>query len=107
MKQGLKLKQDFGNRGRGRLSEGLPQQIFGEAVMVGVKGGQNFHLVGGQTGEAAQASPEAGEGTGEAGQRPHVSLPGGMKVDAPVALLLLGGVGDDSRSPVSTPIPAS
>ena len=92
MKQGLKLKQDFGNRGRGRLSEGLPQQIFGEAIVAGVKGGQDFHLVGSQSGEAALASPEASESAGEAGQGPDVSLPGRMEVDASAAALLLCGV---------------
>jgi hypothetical protein len=41
VKQGLKLKQDFGNRRGSGMREGLPQQALGQAVVAGVKGGQD------------------------------------------------------------------
>jgi hypothetical protein len=91
VKQGLKLKQDFGNRRGSGLREGFSQQAFGDAVMAGVKGGQDVHLLRGQTGYTALTAQEAGENTRERGKRPHIPLPRRVEVDALTASLLLGG----------------
>ena len=90
MKQGLKLKQDFGNRRGGGLREGLPQQALGDAVVAGVKGGQDVHFLGGQAGHAALAAEEAGEDAGEAGHGPDVPLPCRVKVDALAGVVAAG-----------------
>jgi hypothetical protein len=52
MKQGLKVKEDFGDRGGWGLGEGRSQQAFGDSIVAGVKGGQDLHLLRRQAGNA-------------------------------------------------------
>lgn len=56
MNQNLKLKQDFGNRRGSGLREGLPQEAFGDAVVAGMKGGQDVHFLARQAGHTALAA---------------------------------------------------
>ena len=59
--------------------------------MAGVKGGQDVHLLRGQTGYTTLTAPEASENASEGGERPHVPLPRRVEVDALAPSLLLGG----------------
>ena len=73
------------------MREGLPQQALGQAVVAGVKGGQDVHFLRVQSGHAPLAAQQPGEDAGEAGQGPHVPLPRRVKVDPLTTLLLLCG----------------
>ena len=89
MKQGLKLKQDFGNRRGFGPRERFAEQAFGESVVARVKGGQGVHFLCGESRDAAGASQQTREDAGEAGQGPFVSLTRRMEVDALLAFLLV------------------
>jgi hypothetical protein len=53
----------------------LPQQALGDAIVAGMKGGQDVHFLRGQAGHPALAAEETGEDAGEVGDGPRASLP--------------------------------
>ena len=82
VKQGLKLPKNTGNAGGLGQCDRLAQQRFVQTLVPRVKLGEDLEFGGAESRQAARASQQPGELLRERRERPAVSLPRRVEVDA-------------------------
>ena len=83
------MKNDDHHRFRIRLFEGVFQQAPRDSWITVVHLTEQFHLVRAESGHAAAAAQQAGEGGGERRERPEMALLGLVVIDAGSGIFLL------------------
>lgn len=83
------MPQHVWNRECFGLSDRRADERFVQAVVSRVKGTQCIEFLGVERRESSLASQQAGHKRGEAAERPHVALLGGLKVESLLSPLLM------------------